>query len=138
VNGSELLAKQNLIAIVQEAFAIHLPFYLRCTIQGRFDRTKASDDVFGSFVANSWGTGDVVDGVAFQREQVRDLARLHAHECFHFGCVVPFVVLHRVEHEDAIVHQLQHVLIARNDNHLERLSGSLHAMAPITSSASKP
>ena len=46
---------------------------------------------------------------------------------FTFAAIVPGVVLGRIQHGNVIVHQLQHVLVARDDDHVEAGFGGLAA-----------
>ena len=123
LDGSEFLAEFDLGAIVLEAFAVHFAFDFGSAVEGLFDGTKFGDDVARAFVTDAGSAGDVIDGVAFEGKQVGDLGGLDAHELFDFGFVVPFVVLHRVEHEDAFVDELEHVLITRDDDDFKRFGG---------------
>ncbi len=112
----ELLGHKDALAIVLQAFAVHLALDFAGAVEGGFDAAELFDEIAGALVADAGSAGDVVDSVAFQREEIGHLAGFDAHEFFDFGGVVPSVVLGGVEHGDAAVDQLQHVFIARDDD----------------------
>ncbi len=118
IDGRQLLAHQNLVAVVLQTFAIRFPLHFGGMLDSRFHRSEALDQIPGSFFADARSSGDVIHRIAHQRKQIRYLAGLHAHELLGSFRVVPDVFLHRVVHMDPIVHQLQHVLVARNDHHI--------------------
>jgi hypothetical protein len=66
-------------------------------------------------------SGDVVDRVALQSEQIDDLERPNAHELFHLIGVIPLVIFHGVEHAHVVVHQLEHVFVARHNGDFDAL-----------------
>ena len=81
--------------------------------------------------------GDVVAGVADEREHVDHLRRLHAELLDDAVGVEPGAVLARVVDADAVVHELKEVLVDRDDRHLEPCPPPpAVASVPITSSAS--
>ena len=49
---------------------------------------------------------------------------LHRAESLGRGQIVPLVFLHRIEHMHAFVDELQHVLVARDDHHVEIFAGA--------------
>ena len=102
--------------MVLQALAIHLALDFRRAIERRFHRSEFLDQVARALVADARRARDVVDGISFQRQQIRHLRRLHAHELLHLGFVVPEVVLHRIQHGRAARDELQHVFIARYDD----------------------
>ena len=61
---ASFLLEQNLIAIVLQAFAIHLSLDFGGSIERRFDVAEAEDDIFRTFVADAGSTWNVVDRVA--------------------------------------------------------------------------
>ena len=104
--------------MVLEAFAIGALFDLARPLQRRFHRAETKHQVARPFVADARRAGNVVHRVALERQQVRHLGGRNTHELGHFGRVVQGVVLGRVEHPDALVHQLEHVLVAGNNDHV--------------------
>ena len=87
-------------------------------LDGAFHGTEALDQLLGALVADARRAGNIIDGVALEREQVGHLLGSDAHEGFHFFGVVPLVILGGVEHGDALADELQHILIAGDDHHL--------------------
>ena len=81
--------------------------------------SRTADQVARALVSDARRARDVVDGVALKRQQVGHLRRLHAHELLHLRGIVPVVFLGGVEHRDALVHELQHVLVAGDDHHID-------------------
>ncbi len=70
MNGGELLTQQDLFAVVLQAFAIHLALDFSGPIERRLHRAETRDDVLGAFIANARAPGNVVDSIAFQRQQI--------------------------------------------------------------------
>ena len=79
------------------------------------------EQVLRALVADARRAGNVVDGVAHERQQVGHLVGAHAHELLDLGGVVPGVVLGGIEHRDPVGDELQHVLVAGHDDHVEAL-----------------
>ncbi len=65
--------------------------------------------------ADAGDAGDVVDGVADERQIVRDLLRCNAELLLDAGAVEPRVV-HRVDERDVTVDELREILVARRDD----------------------
>ena len=91
------------------------------SVERRFHAAKLLDQVDCAFVADSGRAGNVVYGIAFQREEIGNLTRLDAHELFDLCGIVPGVVLCGIEHADFVVDELEHVLIARDNDHFKTL-----------------
>ena len=73
--------------------------------------------------------GDVVDGVADQREVVDDACRRHAELGGHSGLVERFLA-HGVDQRHMVVDQLRHVLVAGGDDAVDALAlGVMHQRA---------
>ena len=120
-DGGQPLAHADALDVVLEALAIHLALDFGGAFERGFDGAELLDDRDGALVADAGSAGDVVDGVAFEREQVGHLRGRHAHELLHLGGVVPGVVLGGVEHGDVLVDELEHVLVAGDDDYVEAL-----------------
>ena len=71
----------------------------------------------GGFLSHSRHTGNVVDLVAHQRQQINDQRRRYA-EFVDDTVVIHGCVVHGVDQRDVVVNQLRHVLIAGRDHHL--------------------
>ena len=116
-NGRQALAHADLFAVILQALAVSLALHFDGMLHGRLHRAEAFDQRLRAFVADARRAGDVVDRIAAQRQQVGHLFGPHTHESLHLFGVVPFVVLGGIEHGDPAGHQLQHVLVAGNDDH---------------------
>ena len=81
------------------------------------------DEFHRALVADSRRSGNVVDRVAAQRHHVDDFRRRHPEKLLHLRGVADQIVFGRVEHADVVVHQLQHVFVARHDEHRIRFRG---------------
>ena len=82
------------------------------SIEHGFDAAEALEEFDGSLFANARRSGNVVYSVALDGKQVCDLRGGNAHEFEGLCRVEDHVVLHRIEHDDAIVDELEHVLVA--------------------------
>ncbi len=119
VDGRELLAEQDLVAVVEQALAVHLALHFVRVIERILNRAETHNQIARALVADAGSAGDVVDRIALQRQQIGHLAGLHAHERLRRQRIVPDIVLHRVIHVDVFIDELQHVLIARHDDNIE-------------------
>ncbi len=117
-NGGQALAHADALDVVLQALAIGLPLHFGGALEHGVERAEALDQVLGALVADSGRAGNVVHRIAFQRQKVRDLVRADAHESLHLFGVVQLVVLGGIEHADVLVDELQHVLIAGDDDHV--------------------
>ena len=85
------------------------------------ERSVLADQLFRAFLADARHALDVVDGVAHQRHDVDDLVGPDA-ELFHdAGRVVPRAVVSGIEHADAVAHELEEVLVHRDDGDVEAI-----------------
>ena len=75
-----------------------------------------ADQLGGALGADAAHAGDVVARVAHQGAQIEDLAGRHAEALGHRGGVVA-ALLHRIQEDDAFVHQLHQVLVGGEDGH---------------------
>src|SRR5258708_35864531 len=75
LNGCELLAEQDLIAILLATLTICFAIDFGRALQRRFYRSESLDQLFRAFVADAGSARYVVDGVALQTEQVSYLRR---------------------------------------------------------------
>ena len=79
------------------------------------DAAEALDQLDRTFVADAGRAGNVVDGIAAQGHHVDDLLRRHAENFLDLGGIADQVILRRIQHADAVVDQLHHVLVAGDD-----------------------
>ncbi len=119
VDSRQLLTHQNPLAIILQAFPISPLSHFFRTFQQSVERPELLNQILRALVPDPRRARNIVDRIALQSQQVRHLPGRNPHEFFHFGGVVPGVVLGRVQHGDLVGHQLQHVLVARNDHDLE-------------------
>ena len=125
VDGGELLADHHGFAIVLQRFAVGLFFDLRSVIEHLLDRAEAPDQLHRTLIADAGGAGDVIDGVSAQGHDIDHPLRCDAQNLHDFRRVADQIFLRRIEHQDPVVHQLQHVLITGHDKHRIGLFGSL-------------
>src|SRR5207248_4829979 len=81
VDGRQALAHAYALGIVLQALAMRLALYLGRALESRINAAETLDQVLRAFLANPWRARNVVDGIALQREQVRDLRGLDAQKC---------------------------------------------------------
>ncbi len=115
VDGDQLFAEQHHAAVVLEGLAIGLALDFGGVIERVLDAAEALNEIDGAFVADAGSAGDVVDGVAAQGHHVNDALGRNAENFLHLGGVADEVVFGRVEHPDAIVDELHHVLVVGDD-----------------------
>ena len=118
VDGGQAAAHQDPLAIVLQAFPVHFPLDFGGAVEGGFDGAELFQQIARAFVADARRARDVVDRIAFERQQVRYLTGLHAHEFLDFSGVVPGVVFRRIQHRHLVGDQLQHVFVAGDDDDL--------------------
>ncbi len=117
VDGDQLLRQQRLLAIGQQPLAIGLARHLGGAVEQRLDRTELGDQLARPLFADSRHAGDVVDRVAHQGEDVRDLLRRHAEVLDHAGGVVTLVAP-GVEQRHVRTDELHQVLVGRHQHDL--------------------
>ena len=115
INGYQLLAQEHDIAVILQRFAITFLFDLGRAFQSLLDCAEALDQFDRALVADSRGSGDVVDRVTAQGHHIHHALWRHSQNFFYLGGIADQIVLGRIQHTDFVVHQLQHVLVAGND-----------------------
>ena len=85
------------------------------TIERGLNGAELLYELDGTFVTDSGGTGYVVDGIAAQGHHVHHALGRDAEDFFHLDSVGDQIVFRRVEYEDLVGDELQHVLVAGND-----------------------
>ena len=121
VNGDLLLAVDNLRAMIQQRLAVSFLLHFRGAVERRLQRAEALDDFDRPLVADAGRAGNVIDGIAAQRHHIDHLLGTHAQNLFHLGGVADQIVFRWIEHANVVAHQLQHVLIAGDDENRMRL-----------------
>ena len=90
-----------------------------------FERSVFDDQFTRAFLADARHAFDVVDRVAHQREDIDDLLGRDAEFLAHAGRVIPRTFVPRVEDAEAVVHELEEVLVHRHDRDVESGCSSL-------------
>ncbi len=88
--------------------------------QRLFHAAKAPNQLHRPFVANPRSTRNVIHGVAAQRHHLHHFRRRHTQQLFNLRRIADQIVFRRIQHLHFVVHQLQHVFVARNDKHRMR------------------
>ena len=126
IDRHQVLAAQDDVAIVQQRLTISFALHFFCVIERVLHRTKALDQLYRTLVADSGRAGNVIDGIAAQRHHVDYLLRRNAENLFHLSGVADQVVLRRIQHADAVAHELEHVFVA--GDHVHRMAGGIGLM----------
>ena len=124
------MGKFDLRAVVLEALAICLTLNFGSVIEQVFQGAVLFQKLHRAFVPDAGGARDVVGGVAHQGKQIGNLDGRHALELLHLGGGVQRVVLHHVQHRDALIHQLEHVLVRGDDADLNAFLGCFAGEGP--------
>ena len=88
-------------------------------LQQPVERAELGDQRPRALLADAGDALDVVAGVSHQGEDVDHLVRPHPELLLHRRLVEPGSVVARVEYPDPIVHELEEVLVAGDDGHVE-------------------
>ncbi len=122
-NGGELFAHQHLFFLLLQRFAITLVWNFVGVGECVLHRAVFLNQFGGALFADSFCSGNVVDGVAEQRHQINDLCGRHAENFFHFCGVDDGVRLGAArtgtQNAHAGVDELHHVLVVADDQHVE-------------------
>ena len=110
----------------QQAFAIALVLDLLCVLNQVVERAVLRDQLARTLVADAGHAFDVIDGVAHQRHDIDHLVGGDAELLLDPGGVVPRAFVARIEHADAVAHQLEKILVEGDDHRLETGAGRLH------------
>ena len=89
-----------------------------CPCQQRVEITVFVDEQRGGLDPDPRHPGDVIDAVASQRLHVHHAIGADA-ELLHHVVVVQPLLLHRIEHADAVVDQLHQVLVRADNHHVQ-------------------
>jgi len=121
--GGELLGQERHVGVRFELFAVLHLGDLGGVLDGGLDGAVLLQDHLRALGANALDSRNVIDAVAHQRQQVGNALRRHPVLVLHAGAVVRDAALALGEHGDAIVDELQQVLVLGDDDHLD--AGSL-------------
>ncbi len=94
-------------------------------IKNGVDATEMLQQRCRGFFADAGDTGNVIDLVAHECQQINNEIGGHA-KLFHYAIVVHGRVIHGVDQRHVIIHQLGHIFIARGDHNLTLLGGRLN------------
>ena len=115
----QFAALPGVLGVVEQAFPVSLVADLGCMRQQLLDRTVGGDEIARALLADAGNALDVVDRIPHQREHVYDLRRRDPELLLHAVGVVPRAIFLRVVNGDAVVHQLEEVLVTGDDGDLE-------------------
>ena len=73
VDGRQALAHADALDVVLQALAVHLALHFAGALEQRVERAELLEQRLRALFADAGRAGDVVDGVAHEREQVGDL-----------------------------------------------------------------
>ncbi len=122
-HGGELAREKRLRAIRGQRLA-ELAGHEREVLVEPRHASELADELDGRLLAEARHTGNVVDAVAHQRQEIGDLFGRHPPLGGHRRLVVPDGLAPGIgrEHPHARAHELEHVLVARDEDHLDRLA----------------
>ncbi len=115
-DGHELLREPRSLTMLLEGLPLPLVPHLGSVLQERFEAPVLADELRRALLADAGNSGNVVDAVSHQRENVRHLSGRNPELVPDSFGIEPFV-LHRVDDRDVVVHELQQVLVRGDDEH---------------------
>ncbi len=122
----QLAALPRLVRVCQEAFTLTLVLDLRGMLQERFERSIGVDQVGCALFPDAGYALHVVDRIAHQREHIAHLRRFDAPLLLHTFRVVPSALVFRVVDANAVLHELEEILVAGHDRGLKPVGTGLH------------
>ena len=120
VERDQLPAQPHLVDRGEQVLAQLGLLHRRRVLQHALERAELLEQRSRGLLADPGHSGDVVDLVPRQRQQIPHLHRRHAPFLFHLGGAVPLLV-HGVVALDALAHQLHQILVAGDDDHFPAL-----------------
>ena len=114
VEGNELLRQTRLLRVVDQRLAALVLLDLGSAGEQRFQVAIFADELRRSLDADPGYARHVVGRIADQRLHLDDLLRWHAEFLDHLG-PADLLVLHGVEHDDAVIDELHQVLVRGDD-----------------------
>ena len=119
-----------MLALLLQRLAIPLIRNFVRVIQSLLNASIFFDQLRGAFFSNPLRAGNIVNRVAQQRHVVHNFVRWHAENLFHFFLVDKNVALRtarsRAQRTHILPDELHHVLIVRNDQHIQILFRALN------------
>ena len=114
VERDELLRQPRLLGVVDQRLPALVLLDLAGAREQRFEVAIFADQLRRGFHADAGHARYVVGRVADQRLHLDDLFRRHAELLDHLGAA-DLLVLHGVEHDDAVVDELHQILVRGHD-----------------------
>ena len=115
MDPQQLAAGSRLVGMRNQRLAILPLGNLRGTSQELVERPECGNQVASAFLADARNSFHVVDGVSHQSEDIHDLFGRHTELVLDAAGVVPDAFVARIEHANAVAHQLKEVLVAGDD-----------------------
>ena len=126
IEGDELLRQPRPLGILDQRLAPLLLLDLGRTREQRFKVTVFADELRRGLYPDAGHAGHVVGRIADQGLHLDHLLRRHAEFLDHLRDANP-AILHRVVHEDAVVHELHQVFVGGHDGRVSAgLAGEPH------------
>src|SRR5882757_4889195 len=126
----QLLGHHHLLALLLQRLAIPLIGNFVRVIQSVFNASIFLDQLRGAFFSDSLCARNVVNRVAQKRHVIHNFVRWHAENLLHFFLVDKNVALRaarsRAQRAYIFPDELHHVLIVRNDQHIQILFRALN------------
>ncbi len=114
VEGDEFFRQPRQFGVVDQRLAPLLLLDLGRALKQRFEVAVFADELRRGFHADARHARHVVGRVADQRLHLDDLFRRHAEFLDHLGAA-DLLVLHGVEHDDAVADELHQILVRGDD-----------------------
>ena len=119
VNPHQLAALTGLVRVGLQALAVLLLRHFVGACEQLVERSVGRDQVARTLLPDAGHTLHVVDGVAHQGQDVHHLRGRHTELLGHARGIEPGALVARVVDADAVADQLEEVLVAGDDGHLE-------------------
>jgi hypothetical protein len=115
-DGHELFRKPRSLAVLLEGLSLPLVPHLVCVLQKGLEASILDDELRSALLAYARDSGNVIDAVSHQRQNVRHLCRRNPELVSDSFGIQP-LVLHRMDHGDVVAHELQEILVRGDDEH---------------------
>jgi hypothetical protein len=127
--GGQPEAETGAIGVLQQALPVTFALDLGCPAQHTLEGSEAADQLLRPLLSDSRNAWNVVGAVTPQRQNVRHLPRFRPEPLFH-TVAVEQALRHRVEDANPLADQLQEILVACHDDHLEAGAARLVSQRP--------
>ena len=127
IENDQRLRQPRLVGERDQALAAFVLFDLRGAVEQRFEIAIFVDEQRRGFHPDPRHARHIVRGIADQRLHLDDLCGRHAEALDYLG-LADRLVLHRVVHDDAGLHELHQVLVGGDDGHV---GAGLHRLQRI-------